>query len=56
VLKKAQRFLYQTSELIKKNNMFKKACEIARQYTHPVILSMKFYDNTVESGLGSFVK
>jgi hypothetical protein len=36
--------------------MFKKAYEIARQYTYPVILSMKFYDNTVESGLGSFVK
>jgi hypothetical protein len=36
--------------------MFKKAYEIASQYTHPVILSMKFYDNTVESGLGSFVK
>jgi len=36
--------------------MFKKAFEIASQYTHPAILSMKFYDNTVESGLGSFVK
>jgi hypothetical protein len=36
--------------------MFKKACKIAGQYTYPVILSMKFYDNIVESGLGSFVK
>ena len=39
----------------KENSMFKKAYEIASQYTHPVILSMKFFDNTVESGLGSFV-
>jgi len=35
--------------------MFSKAYELARQYTHPVIVSMRFYDKTVESGLGSFI-
>ena len=35
--------------------MFSKAYELASQYTHPVIVSMRFFDKTVESGLGSFV-
>lgn len=35
--------------------MFSKAYEIASKFTHPVIVSMRFYDKTVESGLGSFI-
>jgi hypothetical protein len=35
--------------------MFKDAYEIASQFTHPVILSIRFYDKSVESGLGSFI-
>jgi trypsin-like peptidase len=35
--------------------MFSKAYELARQYTHPVIVSMRFFDKSVESGLGSFI-
>lgn len=35
--------------------MFKNAYEIASQFTHPVILSILFYDKSVESGLGSFI-
>jgi hypothetical protein len=35
--------------------MFSKAYKIASGYTHPVLISFRFYDGTVESGLGSFV-
>jgi hypothetical protein len=35
--------------------MFSKAYEIASKFTHPVIVSMRFFDKTVESGLGSFI-
>ncbi len=35
--------------------MFAKAYEIASQYTQPVLVSYRFYDQSVESGLGSFV-
>ena len=35
--------------------MFSEAYKIAAQYTFPLIISNRFYDNTVESGLGSFV-
>ncbi|MDZ4756880.1 MAG: serine protease [Bacteroidota bacterium] len=35
--------------------MFNKAYNIANKYTHPLIVAMRFYDNTVDSGLGSFV-
>lgn len=35
--------------------MFANAYEIAARYTHPVLLSFRYFDKTVESGLGSFV-
>jgi hypothetical protein len=35
--------------------MFSTAYEIASKYTHPVIVSMRFFDKKVESGLGSFI-
>lgn len=35
--------------------MFKEAYEIASQFTHPVIVSMRFFDKTVECILGAFV-
>ena len=35
--------------------MFANAYEIDSQYTHPVLLSFRYFDKTVESGLGSFV-
>ena len=35
--------------------MFSNAYKIAAQYTFPLIISSRFYDGTVESGLGSFV-
>ena len=35
--------------------MFSKAYEIASKFTHPVIVSMRFFDKKVESGLGSFI-
>jgi hypothetical protein len=35
--------------------MFKKAYNIANQYTKPMIVAMKYFDDTVESGLGSFI-
>jgi hypothetical protein len=35
--------------------MFAEAYKIATQYTFPLIISNRFYDGTVESGLGSFV-
>ena len=35
--------------------MFSEAYKIATQYTFPLIISNRFFDGTVESGLGSFV-
>ena len=35
--------------------MFSSAYEIARKFTQPRIIAFRFYDGTVESGLGSFV-
>ena len=35
--------------------MFSKANEIAEKYTHPVIVSIKYFNQRVESGVGSFV-
>jgi hypothetical protein len=35
--------------------MFSKAYEIASKFTHPVIVSIRFFDKTVEGGLGSFI-
>jgi hypothetical protein len=35
--------------------MFKDAYEIARQYTHPLVVTLRFFDKTIEGGLGSFV-
>ena len=35
--------------------MFSNAYKIATQYTFPLIISNRFYDQSVESGLGSFV-
>ncbi len=35
--------------------MFNKAYNIANKYTHPLIVAMRFFDGTVESGLGSFI-
>lgn len=35
--------------------MFKDAFEIARKYTHLLVVAMRFYDKTIEGGLGSFI-
>ena len=35
--------------------MFSRAYEIASQYTRPLIISHRFYDGKVQSGLGSFI-
>jgi hypothetical protein len=35
--------------------MFSKAYKISTQYTHPLLISNRFYDGTVSSGVGSFV-
>jgi hypothetical protein len=35
--------------------MFNKAYNIANKFTHPLIVTMRFYDKTVVGGLGSFV-
>ena len=35
--------------------MFQKAYEIATQYTSPLIIAYRFFDKTVDSGLGSFI-
>ncbi len=35
--------------------MFSKAYKISSQYTHPLLISNRFYDGTVTSGVGSFV-
>ena len=35
--------------------MFTKAYEIAKSFTHPLVVTMRFFDKTVDSGLGAFV-
>ena len=35
--------------------MFQHAYEVASQYTHPVLISHRFFDGKIESGLGSFI-
>lgn len=35
--------------------MFTKAYEIAMRITYPLVVSMRFYDKSIDSGLGSFV-
>jgi hypothetical protein len=41
---------------IKKNEeMFKDAYEIAKKYTHPVVVTLRFFDKTIEGALGSFI-
>lgn len=35
--------------------MFRKSYQLASKYTQPLISAMRFYDGTVESGLGSFI-
>jgi hypothetical protein len=35
--------------------MFAEAYKVASQYTFPILVSSRFYDGTVESGVGSFV-
>lgn len=35
--------------------MFNKAYNIAKKYTHPLIVSLLHYDGTIEGGLGSFI-
>lgn len=37
------------------NFMFQKGCEIASRYTSPLIAACRFFDKTVDSGLGSFI-
>jgi hypothetical protein len=39
----------------KSKSMFSKAYKISSQYTHPLLISNRFYDGTVTSGVGSFV-
>jgi len=35
--------------------MFNKAYNIANKFTHPLIVTLRFFDNTIEGGLGSFI-
>lgn len=35
--------------------MFTEAYDIAKSFTHPLVVSIRFFDNTIESGLGAFV-
>jgi len=35
--------------------MFRDAYEIARKYTHPLVVTLRFFDKTIEGGLGSFI-
>lgn len=35
--------------------MFNKAYNIAKNFTHPLIVTLRFFDNSVEGGLGSFI-
>lgn len=35
--------------------MFSKAYEIAKKYTLPLVVTLRFFDKTIEGGLGSFI-
>ncbi|MFN5421945.1 MAG: hypothetical protein ACK5AO_01650 [bacterium] len=35
--------------------MFNKAYNIANKFTNPLIVTLRFFDNTIEGGLGSFI-
>ncbi len=35
--------------------MFSKAYQTATQFTHPLVVSTRFYDKTIETGLGAFI-
>jgi hypothetical protein len=35
--------------------MFTKSYDIAKNFTHPLVVTMRFFDKTIESGLGAFV-
>lgn len=35
--------------------MFSKAYDIAKQFTRPLVVTMRFYDKTIDSGLGAFI-
>lgn len=35
--------------------MFKTACSMAAMFTYPLVVAARFYDDTIESGLGAFV-
>ena len=35
--------------------MFKKAYKIASKFTHPLIIGIRFFDGTMDSGIGTFV-
>ncbi|WP_461630875.1 trypsin-like peptidase domain-containing protein [Labilibaculum euxinus] len=35
--------------------MFKDAYEIAKKYTFPLVVTLRFFDKTIEGGLGSFI-
>jgi hypothetical protein len=35
--------------------MFKDAYELVKKVTHPIIVTLRFYDKTIEGGLGSFI-
>lgn len=35
--------------------MFKNAYEVSKKFTLPIIVSVRYYDKTVEGGLGTFV-
>ncbi len=35
--------------------MFKDAYEIAKEYTQPFVVAIRFFDKTIEGGLGSFI-
>lgn len=35
--------------------MFSKAYQIATQFTHPLVVSTRFFDKTIETGLGAFI-
>lgn len=35
--------------------MFNKAYNVANKFTHPLIVTLRFFDSTIEGGLGSFI-
>ena len=35
--------------------MFRDAYEITKEYTHPLVVALRFFDKTIEGGLGSYI-